>query len=210
MAEADLPAQERAAGVGLSEQAPDRAGHRHRAPPLLRPGPHHLRLHQVGDRALDSLTIEFNGLLSETGLESDTLVGVRGSPAPPRAPLADPVPAGHRSRSHSAGADARAGSAPAHVQAADAIHRSDRPARGSRPVPVERTRPQHPRPRPPHRAQAGRALGRTAGGGWVGKRRSAWRSFDGLVELHQAHWTAEAGEQGAFADPRIIAFLPPS
>lgn len=30
--------------------------------------------------------------------------------------------------------------------------------------------------------------------------------FDGLVSLHQAHWTAEAGEQGAFADPRIIAF----
>jgi CelD/BcsL family acetyltransferase involved in cellulose biosynthesis len=30
--------------------------------------------------------------------------------------------------------------------------------------------------------------------------------FDELVRLHQAHWDEDSGEQGAFADPRIIAF----
>jgi CelD/BcsL family acetyltransferase involved in cellulose biosynthesis len=37
-------------------------------------GPLHLRLHEVGDRVLDSLTIEYNGLLCEKGYEHDALL----------------------------------------------------------------------------------------------------------------------------------------
>ena len=30
--------------------------------------------------------------------------------------------------------------------------------------------------------------------------------FDELIRLHQAHWDEDAGEHGAFGDPRIVAF----
>lgn len=39
-------------------------------------GPRHLRLHESGDPVLDSLTIEFNGMLAEPGHEADTLAAV--------------------------------------------------------------------------------------------------------------------------------------
>ncbi len=39
-------------------------------------GPLHLRLHEVGDKVLDSLTIEYNGLLCEAGHEREALAAV--------------------------------------------------------------------------------------------------------------------------------------
>lgn len=36
-------------------------------------GPRHLRLHEIGDPALDNLTIEYNGLLTEKGREREVL-----------------------------------------------------------------------------------------------------------------------------------------
>lgn len=39
-------------------------------------GPLHLRLHEVGDKVLDSLTIEYNGLLCENGHEREALAAV--------------------------------------------------------------------------------------------------------------------------------------
>lgn len=39
-------------------------------------GPMHLRLHEMGDKALDSLTIEYNGLICESGHEKAALAAV--------------------------------------------------------------------------------------------------------------------------------------
>lgn len=168
-------------------------------------GPMHLRLHQVGDRVLDSLTIEFNGLLSERGLESETLAAVVEhlnrkerhwltfyvpGIAVDRIPLERLRSPALRLRMFKRPtpyidlASLRTGS---HAYLSTVLGRNTR----SR---VRRTA-----------RKVGERWGEmTMSVAATAEERLAF--FEGLVKLHQAHWTAEAGEAGAFADARIVAF----
>lgn len=168
-------------------------------------GPTHLRLHQVGDRVLDSLTIEFNGLLSETGLESETLVA-----------FVDHL---NRHERHWL------------TLFLPGIEVDRIPLEQLRAPNLRLRMFKRPTPyidltglREDHGLYLSSVLGRNTrarvrrtarklGERWgelkidvAGTPEERLAYFDGLVALHQAHWTAEAGEQGAFADPRVVAF----
>ncbi len=168
-------------------------------------GPMHLRLHQVGDRVLDSLTIEFNGLLSERGLERDTLVAcVEHLQRNERSWLTfflpgievDQLP---MERLRSPGLRFRLFKRP--TPYIDLVGLREDHTRYVSTVLGRNTRARVRR--------TARKLAELHGElemtiAATPEQRLAF--FEGLVGLHQAHWTSEAGEQGAFGDPRIVEF----
>ena len=168
-------------------------------------GPLHLRLHETGDQALDDITIEYNGLLSEKGLEREVLAaavsylarhdrhwltlhmpGIESGLIPAEGfgglgldmrRIARPV--------HSIDLDALRGGTGDYV----ASLRSAK-TRGSLRLTERKLTARH-----------GSVLLRSA------RNKEERRNFfDGLVALHQAHWAERRNHGGAFADPRILRF----
>lgn len=167
-------------------------------------GPRYLYLHEVGDRRLDDLTIEYNGLLTERGLEADCLLALVRHLA-------------RRERRWSL----------LHLPGVEMFHfPAEALARERLDV---RTRVS---PTPYVDLAALRRDGRAYLQGLSANNRSAVRRterklerafgpvavtvaadpaqrlafFDALARLHQAHWTGQGKHAGAFADPRILAF----
>jgi CelD/BcsL family acetyltransferase involved in cellulose biosynthesis len=165
----------------------------------------HVRLHEVGDRTLDSITIEFNGLLSIAGREHDALAAcIAHFEAHERHWLTfylpgidmDDIPL-ERIRSPRLRLQMSRRPTP-YVDLAGLRHDGSDYVVA---VPGGRTRA--------HLRRTARrlvdAFGPLACAVAMGTReRLAF--FDALVSLHQAHWDEDAGEKGAFGDPRIVAF----
>lgn len=167
-------------------------------------GPRHLRLHEAGSKALDSLTVEYNGLLSEAGrmpaalaAAVDFLVreqprwhilylpGIDSRDLPMQSLAAQPLEM--RVRRHATPfVDLHA------IRAAggDYIASLSKKTRFK----LRRTA----------RDIAGNsgALEFTVADG----PRQAHEFLHALVALHQAHWCNKPGGGGAFADPRILRF----
>ncbi len=169
----------------------------------MRFGPRYLYLHEVGDRQLDDLTIEYNGLLTEPGLEADCLLAlVRHLRRHETWALlhlpgveAEQVPL---ERLASGGLDIRTrnSSAPyvdlaalraqgtGYLQSLSANNRSA----------VRRTQRKLEHALGPVALQVAEDA----------QQRRAY--FDAMADLHQSHWARDGVQAGAFADPRILAF----
>lgn len=172
---------------------------------LLGLGPLHLRLHEVGDKILDSLTIEYNGLVCEAGHEREALAAVldhlahndkRWSTLYLPGMETDNVPfdriralgVGMRSRKH----------------AAHYIDLTELRDSGSDYLTTVLG------------SNARSAVRRTArklqaGFGEVSVAVAASTEeklafFQAMVQLHESHWSEQEQEHGAFGNPRILRF----
>lgn len=166
-------------------------------------GPRYLYLHEVGDRRLDDLTIEYNGLLTEHGLEAPCLLALvrhlaqRERWALLHVPgvIADQAPVEALSGD---GLDIRTRISPAPYVDLAALRRERRAyleslSANNRSA-VRRTQ-----------RKLENALGPVSMTAAEGpEQRLAF--FEALARLHQAHWTGQGRHAGAFADPRILAF----
>ena len=165
----------------------------------------HVRLHQVGDRVADSITIEFNGVLSRDGCEHDVLAAcVAHFEHRERHWLTlylpgldmDGIPL-ERLRSPRLRLQMMTRPTP-YVDLASL--RSTQQDYVST-VPGSSTRARLRRTARKLADQFGPLACSTA---VTQPDRLAF--FDELVRLHQAHWDEDTGEHGAFGDPRIVAF----
>lgn len=168
-------------------------------------GPLHLRLHEVGDKILDNLTIEYNGLICQAGHEREALAAVLEHLAhndkrwltlylPGMA--ADDVPFESiralgmvmRSRKHAAHyidlAELRDGG----NDYLPTVLSSK--ARGA----VRRTA---------RKLQAGFGELQVTVAASIEEKLDFFQS---MVRLHQSHWSEEDQERGAFGNPRILQF----
>lgn len=168
-------------------------------------GPLHMRLHEVGDKVLDNITIEYNGLVCEDGHEREALAAVLDHLAHNEKRWltlylpgmeADNVPferiralgMGMRSRRH----------------AAHYIDLTELRDGGSDYLPTVLS------------SKARAAVRRTArklqtgfGELSVAVAASAEEKlafFQAMVHLHESHWSEEEQEHGAFGNPRILRF----
>lgn len=168
-------------------------------------GPMHLRLHEVGDRVLDNLTIEYNGLLCERGHEREALAavtryltransrwltfylpGIDADSMPFDRIRSDAVDTRMMKRSthyvdlaalRNSGGDYLSAALSSNVRSA--VRRTARKLEsqfGELSVTVADTQEQK------------------------------LAFFHAMVQLHQAHWSGEQDEHGAFGDPRILRF----
>jgi len=165
----------------------------------------HVRLHQVGERVADSITVEFNGVLSLTGCEHDVLAAcVAHFEHRERHWLTlylpgldvDGIPL-ERLRSPRLRLQMTARPTP-YVDLASLRHSQQDYVST---VPGSSTRARLRRTARKLADQFGPLACSTA---VTQQDRLAF--FDELVHLHQAHWDEDSGEHGAFGDPRIIAF----
>ncbi|WP_368564810.1 GNAT family N-acetyltransferase [Pseudoxanthomonas sp. UTMC 1351] len=168
-------------------------------------GPMHLRLHEVGDKALDNLTIEYNGLLCERGHEREALAAViryltRANSRWLTFYLpgvdTDSVPF---DRIRSDTVDTRIMKRSTHYVDLAALrdsggdYLSTALSSGARAA-VRRTARKL-------ESQFGELSVIVAD---TQEQKLAF--FHAMVQLHQAHWSGEQDEHGAFGDPRILHF----
>jgi CelD/BcsL family acetyltransferase involved in cellulose biosynthesis len=172
---------------------------------LLGFGPLHLRLHEVGDKVLDSLTIEYNGLVCEDGHEREALAAVLDHLARNDKRWltlylpgmeADNVPFERiralgmtmRSRKHAAHyidlAELREGG---NDYLTSVLSSKARAA-------VRRTA---------RKLRAGFGELSVVVAASVEERLAFFRA---MVRLHEAHWSEEEQDHGAFGNPRILRF----
>ncbi len=168
-------------------------------------GPLHMRLHEVGDKVLDNLTIEYNGLICEDGHEREALAAVLDHLAHNDKRWltlylpgmeADNVPF-ERIRSLDMGMRSR-------KHAAHYIDLAELRESGSDYLPTVLS------------SKARAAVRRTArklqtgfGELSVAVAVSAEEKlafFQAMVQLHESHWSEEEQEHGAFGNPRILRF----
>ena len=168
-------------------------------------GPLHLRLHEVGDKVLDSLTIEYNGLVCENGHEREALAAVldhlthndkRWLTLYLPGMEADNVPF-ERIRSLGMGMRSR-------KHAAHYIDLAELRDSGSDYLPTVLS------------SKARAAVRRTArklqtGFGELSVAVAATieeklEFFQAMAQLHESHWSEEEQERGAFGNPRILRF----
>ncbi|MET1162615.1 MAG: GNAT family N-acetyltransferase, partial [Pseudoxanthomonas sp.] len=168
-------------------------------------GPLHLRLHEVGDKVLDSLTIEYNGLVSEDGHEREALAAVlehlahhdkRWLTLYLPGMQTDNVPF---ERIRALGMEMRVRKHAAHY-----IDLAELREAGTGYLPTVLS------------SKARGAVRRTArkleaafGEVTVTVATSAEEKlsfFRAMVLLHEAHWSEAEQEHGAFGDPRILSF----
>jgi CelD/BcsL family acetyltransferase involved in cellulose biosynthesis len=168
-------------------------------------GPMHLRLHEVGDKVLDNLTIEYNGLLCERGYEREALAAViryltRANSRWLTFYLpgldADSVPF---DRIRSPAVDTRMRKRPTHYVDLAALRENGNDylstaLSSSARAAVRRTARKL-------EGQFGEVSVTVAD---TPEAKLAF--FHALVQLHQAHWSGEQDEHGAFGDPRILHF----
>jgi hypothetical protein len=168
-------------------------------------GPLHMRLHEVGDKVLDNLTIEYNGLVCEDGHEREALAAVLDHLAHNDKRWltlylpgmeADNVPF-ERIRSLDMGMRSRR-------HAAHYIDLTELRESGSDYLPTVLS------------SKARAAVRRTArklqtGSGELSVAVAASAEeklafFRAMVQLHESHWSEEEQEHGAFGNPRILRF----
>jgi CelD/BcsL family acetyltransferase involved in cellulose biosynthesis len=165
----------------------------------------HVRLHQVGERVADSITVEFNGLLALAGREHDALAAcVAHFEARERAWLTlylpgidmDAIPL-ERLRSPRLRLSLSSRPTP-YVDLASLRHGQQDYIST---VPGGSTRSRLRRTARKLADQHGALACSIAQ-----TRQEKLAFFDELVRLHQAHWNEDTGEHGAFGDARILAF----
>lgn len=168
-------------------------------------GPLHMRLHEVGDKVLDNLTIEYNGLVCEDGHEREALAAVLDHLAHNDkrwltlylpGMQADNVPF-ERIRSLEMGMRSR-------KHAAHYIDLTELRESGSDYLPTVLS------------SKARAAVRRTArklqtGFGELSVAVAASSEeklafFRAMVQLHESHWSEEEQEHGAFGNSRILGF----
>lgn len=168
-------------------------------------GPLHMRLHEVGDKVLDSLTIEYNGLVCEDGHEREALAAVLDHLAHNEKRWltlylpgmeTDDVPF-ERIRSLGMGMRSR-------KHAAHYIDLAELRENGNEYLPTVLS------------SKARAAVRRTArklqaefGELSVAVATSPEEKlafFQAMVRLHESHWSEEEQEHGAFDNPRILRF----
>lgn len=168
-------------------------------------GPMHLRLHEVGDKRLDSLTIEYNGLLCERGQERDALAAVvRHLTDANRRWLTfylpgvdvDRVPL---DRIRAGAVETRMRTRATHYVDLAALRESGHEYLSS--VLSSKARSAVRRTA---RKLEGRFGPVTATLADTPAKRLSF--FHALVRLHELHWTYDQDEPGAFGDPRIRHF----
>lgn len=172
---------------------------------LLGIGPLHLRLHEVGDKVLDSLTIEYNGLVCEDGHEREALAAVlehlahndkRWLTLYLPGMEADHVPF-DRIRALGIGMRVR-------KHAAHYIDLVELREGGSDYLPTVLSRKARGAVR-----RTARKLQSAFGELSLTVAASAEQRLDffrEMVVLHEAHWSEEEQDRGAFGDPRILRF----
>ena len=165
----------------------------------------HVRLHQVGERVADSITVEFNGMLSLDGCEHDVLAAcVAHFEHHERHWLTlylpgldmDGIPL-ERLRSPKLRLQMMARPTPYVDLASLRLTQQDYVST----VPGSSTRARLRRTARKLADQFGPLACSTA---VTQQDRRAF--FDELVRLHQAHWDEDTGEHGAFGDARIVEF----
>ncbi|HEY1035724.1 MAG TPA: GNAT family N-acetyltransferase [Pseudoxanthomonas sp.] len=165
----------------------------------------HVRLHQVGERVADSITVEFNGILSLAGCEHDVLAAcVAHFEHRERHWLTlylpgldmDGIPL-ERLRSPRLRLQMMARPTPYVDLASLRLTQQDYVST----VPGSSTRARLRRTARKLADQFGPLACSTA---VTQPDRLAF--FDELVRLHQAHWDEDTGENGAFGDSRVLAF----
>lgn len=168
-------------------------------------GPRHLRLHETGDRVLDSLTIEYNGLLCERGHEREALAAVidhlarndrRWLTLYLPGIIADEMPF-ENIRSH--GISMRVRRHAARYVDLDALRESG--ADYMQTVLSSNTRSAVRRTARKIEAAHGPLELVVAG---TPAEKMAF--FHAMAKLHEAHWSEEEDRHGAFSDPRILRF----
>ncbi len=168
-------------------------------------GPLHLRLHEVGDKVLDSLTIEYNGLVCEDGHEREALAAVLDHLAHNEKRWltlylpgmeADNVPF-ERIRSLGMGMRAR-------KHAAHYIDLAELRDSGSGYLPtVLSSKARAAVRRTARKLQTGFGELSVAVAVSVEEKLAFFRA---MAQLHESHWSEEEQERGAFGNPRILRF----
>ena len=168
-------------------------------------GPLHLRLHEVGDKVLDSLTIEYNGLICEDGHEREALAAVLDHLAhndkrwltlylPGMA--ADDVPF---ERVRSLGMAMRSRKRAAHY-----IDLSELRDGGNDYLPtVLSSKARGAVRRTARKLQAGFGELCVTIAATIEEKLAF---FQAMVQLHESHWSEEEQDRGAFGNPRILRF----
>lgn len=168
-------------------------------------GPLHLRLHEVGDKVLDSLTIEYNGLVCEDGHEREALAAVLDHLAhndkrwltlylPGMA--ADDVPF---ERIRSLGMAMRSRKHAAHY-----IDLAELRDGGNDYLPtVLSSKARSAVRRTARKLQAGFGELRVSIASSVEEKLAFFRA---MVQLHESHWSEEEQDHGAFGNPLILRF----
>ena len=170
-------------------------------------GPLHLRLHETGDPVLDDITIEYNGLLSEKGMAGEVMAASVGHLArSDRRWLtlhfpgigSECIPA-NGFRDQGLDLELRSTIRPIHYIDLDCLRNGPvgyiASLQGARTRASLRSTERRLATR--HGPLQLRQAGSTA---------EREEFFQGLVALHQAHWTRKHGRRGAFIDPRILRF----
>ncbi|MET0654200.1 MAG: GNAT family N-acetyltransferase [Pseudoxanthomonas sp.] len=168
-------------------------------------GPLHLRLHEVGDKVLDSLTIEYNGLVCEEGHEREALAAVlehlagndkRWVTLYLPGMETDRVPF---ERIRALGMEMRVRKRAAHY-----IDLSELRDAGNQYLPTvlsSKARGAVRRTARKLQAAFGEVVVTVAA---TAEERLAF--FRAMVLLHESHWSEEEQEHGAFGNPRILRF----
>lgn len=168
-------------------------------------GPLHLRLHEVGDKVLDSLTIEYNGLICEDGHEREALAAVLDHLAhndkrwltlylPGMA--ADDVPF---ERVRSLGMAMRSRQRAAHY-----IDLAELRDGGNDYLPtVLSSKARGAVRRTARKLQAGFGELCVTIAATIEEKLAF---FQAMVQLHESHWSEEEQDRGAFGNPRILRF----
>ncbi|MGH8026902.1 MAG: GNAT family N-acetyltransferase [Pseudoxanthomonas sp.] len=168
-------------------------------------GPLHLRLHEVGDKTLDSLTIEYNGLVCEENHEREALAAVLDHLAGNDkrwltlylpGMQADNVPF---ERIRSLGMVMRSRKHAAHY-----IDLNELREAGDQYLPaVVSAKARAAIRRTARKLQAAFGEISVAAAGPVEEKLAF---FQAMVRLHESHWSEEEQEHGAFGNPRILRF----
>ena len=168
-------------------------------------GPLHLRLHETGDRVLDDITIEYNGFLSEKGMERIVMdAAVSYLMRCDRRWLSlhfpgigsEQIPA---HGFHDTALDIRSTVRPIHYIDLDALRDGQ----------CDYVASLHGAKTRSNIRSTARRLASRHGTAILRQARSTSERndfFRGLVALHQAHWTQKRNRLGAFVDPRILRF----
>ncbi len=168
-------------------------------------GPLHLRLHETGNRALDDITIEYNGLLSEQGLEREVLTAAIAHLA---------CHDRHWLTLHLPGIESRLlpeegfdGLGLDERRAVRVLHSIDLDALRNGPDDYVASL-RSVKTRANLRLTERKLAARHGTPSLLYARSDSERReyFHGLIALHQAHWTTRRNHNGAFADPRILRF----
>lgn len=168
-------------------------------------GPMHLRLHETGDKVLDSLTIEYNGLLCERGHEREALAAVTRHLTRARSRWltfylpgidVDHVPF---DRIRSGAVDTRMRKRATHYVDLAALR--DNGGDYVSTVLSSKARSAVRRTARKLELQFGEVSLKVAD-----TQEEKLAFFHAMVQLHEAHWSEERDEHGAFSDPRIRHF----